>query len=291
MAAQDLPFLPPKVLSAGGSNSAAIRLLQITDCHLGEREGEKLVGMDTDASLDLVIDMMLEQQFSGGSNRPSAVIATGDLANHGAPSAYRRLQQKLAAFPVPCVWLPGNHDDVATMRDVTEVTGELARSLTIGNWHLLMLDSTVPRQVGGFLGDQELRNFVTALTDLPSDTHIAIAVHHQPVAVGCEWLDQQRIADGEKLLSIIEADKRVKAIFWGHVHQDYTAQLPARDDVMLFATPSSCAQFLPGSKDFALDKAMPGYRWIDLFPDGRVESGVSRLTNVSLEFDLQSSGY
>ncbi|NNC55616.1 MAG: hypothetical protein HKO07_07840, partial [Pseudomonadales bacterium] len=43
------------------SNDATLRVLQITDCHLGERSGEVLAGMDTDASLASVLELLVAE--------------------------------------------------------------------------------------------------------------------------------------------------------------------------------------------------------------------------------------
>jgi len=75
---------------------------------------------------------------------------------------------------------------------------------------------------------------------------------------------------------------------WGHVHQQLQLE---RDGVLLMSTPSSCIQFAPGSADFKVDDQSPGYRWLDLHADGRIETGVSRVSGVDFEFDLDSSGY
>jgi Icc protein len=48
-----------------------------------------------------------------------------------------------------------------------------------------------------------------------------------------------------------------------------------RNNVRFMSTPSTCAQFLPGSEFFALDDRAPGMRWIQLHDDGRIETEVS----------------
>ena len=48
------------------------------------------------------------------------------------------------------------------------------------------------------------------------------------------------------------------------------------------STPSTCMQFKPGSKDFALDDLAPGYRRIELFADGRIDTEVLRLAGSDL---------
>ena len=55
--------------------------------------------------------------------------------------------------------------------------------------------------------------------------------------------------------------------------------------------PSTCVQFKPGSEDFAVDDAAPGYRWFDLHADGRIETAVSRVEGVEFEVDFSVKGY
>ncbi|MNE97422.1 3',5'-cyclic adenosine monophosphate phosphodiesterase CpdA [compost metagenome] len=50
-------------------------------------------------------------------------------------------------------------------------------------------------------------------------------------------------------------------------------------------------QFTPGSEDFAVDTRSPGYRWLRLLADGRVETGVSRVTGIDFEVDYSVKGY
>ncbi len=42
----------------------------------------------------------------------------------------------------------------------------------------------------------------------------------------------------------------------------------------MMSTPSTCAQFLPNSDDFALDSRPPGYRWLELSSDGSISTRV-----------------
>ena len=43
------------------------------------------------------------------------------------------------------------------------------------------------------------------------------------------------------------------------------------------ATPATCIQFKPDSNHFALDTLQPGWREIELHPDGRIETRVKRI--------------
>jgi Icc protein len=50
-------------------------------------------------------------------------------------------------------------------------------------------------------------------------------------------------------------------------------------------------QFAPGSEDFSVGSEAPGYRWLRLTRDGRVETGVSRVIGIAFEVDYSVKGY
>ena len=62
---------------------------------------------------------------------------------------------------------------------------------------------------------------------------------------------------------------RIRAVAFGHVHQDYD---DVYEGIRILATPSTCAQFIPGSDDFAVDDNPPAYRRLTLNNDGSVDS-------------------
>ena len=90
--------------------------------------------------------------------------------------------------------------------------------------------------------------------------------------MGSRWLDGVGLRNGNQLMEIVTATSNVRAVVWGHVHQ---ASDRRRDGVRLISTPSTCSQFLPNSDAFALDSRPPGYRWIDLYADGTIETEVA----------------
>ena len=118
--------------------------------------------------------------------------------------------------------------------------------------------------------------------------HVLIALHHQPVPVGSAWLDQQIVGNAAEFFKVVDQFTNVQAIIWGHVHQVFETR---RNGVQLMSVPSTCVQFLPNSKDFAVDKTSPGYRWLDLHADGTIGTGVSRVTGVDFVVDYSVKGY
>jgi Icc protein len=120
------------------------------------------------------------------------------------------------------------------------------------------------------------------------DMHTLVCLHHQPVPMGSRWLDTMALDNPEAFFAIIDRHPQVRAIVWGHVHQELASR---RDDVLLLSTPSTCIQFLPRSDDFAVDMAAPGFRWLDLHPDGSIETGVERIDTIPGRIDLAAGGY
>ena len=96
------------------------------------------------------------------------------------------------------------------------------------------------------------------------------------------------VADADAFFDLIGQHACVKAILWGHVHQQIDSQWQG---IPLLATPSSCVQFAPGVIEFKVDDLPPGYRWLDLHADGTIETGVSRVRGVAFSVELDSGGY
>ena len=57
------------------------------------------------------------------------------------------------------------------------------------------------------------------------------------------------------------------------------------------ATPATCIQFKPDSNHFALDTLQPGWREIELHPDGRIETRVKRIKQKIFLPNMEEEGY
>jgi len=261
-----------------------IRAVQLTDTHLCRATGGTLLGMDTDHSLQAVVDLVRRE-------RPAVdlLLATGDLADNGSEAAYRRLPAYFEQLTPRHYWLPGNHDDRRAMAAVANPHGRLPGELRIGRWQVLMLDSQVSGEVGGELGEAELERLQQALAGAAAaQLHSLVCLHHQPVTVGCAWLDEQMVADAAAFFAVLDRFPGVRGVLWGHVHQQVDRHQGGR---RLMASPSTCVQFAPGSGKFRADAAPPGYRWLELQEDGSIDTGISRAYGVPFTVDLDSGGY
>lgn len=260
-----------------------LRVLQITDTHLYQDVGGRLVGVNTEASSLEVLEKALERFWPA-----DLILATGDIVHDGSELGYRRFKERFERLDTRTLVIPGNHDDPETLRRVMrggKVTG--CGSHVQGNWHFVMLDSTLRGSDGGHLAPDQLELLERSLAAQPG-LHTVICLHHHPVRVDCRWIDTIGVDNADAFFAIVDRHPQVRAIVWGHIHQDYEAE---RNGVRLLASPSTCIQFKPRQENFALDDAPPGFRWLRLYPDGRVETAVERADVREREVDLESAGY
>jgi Icc protein len=261
-----------------------VEVVQITDTHLCQQAGGTLLGMDTDHSLQAVLAQI--QRLHGNTE---LLLTTGDLSDQGAPESYQRLVQYLSPLALPVFGLPGNHDELQYMQAVSDGQFQVQPEIQIGNWQILMLDSQVAGEAGGHLGAAQLESLQVKLERAAQQgLFTLVCLHHHPISIDCKWLDEQRVTDADDLFAVLDSCPGVRGVLWGHVHQEIDQQ---RGDMRLMATPSTCVQFYPGSDSFRVDDKPPGYRWLQLHSDGRIDSAVSRVEGVSFQVDLKSEGY
>ena len=260
-----------------------MRLIQITDCHLGPQKSETLLGLDTDESLEDVLRLIQQAEPTFDH-----LLCTGDVASEGHLDCYARYEKIVRRyFSQPLSWLAGNHDDADIMESSQEALGIQGRLVELGNWLVVLLDSSVPGQVYGQLAASELDFLEHVLKGHPGK-HVIVSLHHQLIPVGCAWLDQYVVRNADALFSLIDAYPNVKIVTWGHVHQEFQS---TRRGVQLLSTPSTCVQFKPLCEDFTVDTLMPGYRWFELNNDGSYETGIVRVTGKQYVIDYKSAGY
>ncbi|KKK51402.1 hypothetical protein LCGC14_3115300, partial [marine sediment metagenome] len=195
-----------------------IQVIQITDTHLGDQPGEPLLGMDTDQSLGHVLDLIRKER------KPAdLMLATGDISNCGSVASYQRFHQLTQHLAPRALWLPGNHDSLPAMQQAMAGAEELNRCAEVGDWQIVMLDSTTPGEVGGNFSADELAFLRQTLQDSTA-SHVLICLHHHPVIIGCDWLDQQQVANADDFFAIIDEFDSVRGLLWGHIHQPIDQQ-------------------------------------------------------------------
>lgn len=244
-------------------------LLQISDLHIFANDDESFDEVDTKQSLADVIALLQQ-------NDPEydLIVASGDLVQHANEKAYERVVEGLATLTGPIFTLPGNHDDPSMMaRAFMDTPLQFATHSDHAHWRIIYLDSWKPESHGGRLDNTDLRVLETALSE-STEKHALICLHHHPVSINSPWMDSMMLENPEAFFEIVDQFQHVRGIIWGHIHQHFES---IRNNVRLLGTPSTCAQFEPGAREFTLDALQPGYRYLSLKENGEIETRIERL--------------
>jgi len=266
------------------ANTSSIRILQITDTHLFAEQDGTLLGVNTWNSYDAVLNAIVAEQ-----RHYDLIVATGDLAQDHTNEAYQRFAEGIARLPIPCVWLPGNHDFQPVMfQTLAEASIADDKHVLLGDhWQIILLDSQVSGVPHGELSEYQLTWLEKTLA-LEPQRHTLVLLHHHPLPSGCTWLDQHGLRNSHMLDDILQCYPLAKTLLCGHIHQEMDVQWQGR---RVLATPSTCVQFKPHCTNFAIDVEPPGWRWLELRADGHVETAVQRLKTQEFSPDLDSEGY
>jgi 3',5'-cyclic-AMP phosphodiesterase len=260
-----------------------VRIVQISDTHIFEDPKAALLGVNTAKSFEAVLNLIAENPVP-----PDIIVLTGDLSQDETEAAYLYVAKSCERFSCPIYWLPGNHDVPDVMQKTFAKTQfKEDKAILLGSWLLILLNTHYPKHVPGMLGRSELSRLAYFLSEHP-DQHALVFMHHQPVPVGSQWLDNLGLLNAADFFAITDKYPQIRGIIFGHVHQAFETH---RQGVPILSAPSTSVQFLPGQEKFALDLINPGYRWFDLNPDGTFKTGVERVVNFDNTVDLSSEGY
>lgn len=260
----------------------ALKVIQISDPHLCNSEAGTLLGLNTHASLEAVLSLVEQDETV-----PDLVIATGDISQDRSREAYLDFCRQMDRFDCPVIWLAGNHDDPSLMARIASRPELESKTLVIDQWKFIFLDTSVSGKVHGELSRQELQLLQSEIDNV-TVPNVMVCLHHHPIAIDSRWLDKIGLRNAEDMFAITDACSELRAIVWGHIHQSIDVE---RNGVRMFASPSTCVQFEPNSENFSVGEQAPGYRWLHLFQDGRINSGVERADHIEFEVDLNSKGY
>ncbi|EPJ46925.1 MAG: hypothetical protein OFPI_32980 [Osedax symbiont Rs2] len=257
--------------------NSCIEILQITDCHLLADPEQNLKGYNPERRLEAVIAAAQNelQQQRKDVLQADHLLLTGDLAQQAQFHVYQRILLKTAELATNTHWVPGNHDDSAAMAEFAQMGQKVVID---GNWAIVLLDSTAnPDGRGsGSLGDQELA-LIATLNELPVE-HILLVLHHPPVEVGSVWQDQIKLANVQQFWQQVDKLDKVRAILFGHLHQEHQLQ---HRGIALYCCPATAAQFKKSQLTPLLEDdiklAAPGYRLLQLATDGSIKTKVYRV--------------
>lgn len=258
-------------------------MLQLSDTHLFGEMNATLLGLNTEASLLAIL-----KDIQSHKTEFDCILLTGDLSQDASEAAYQRLVGHLKPFACPSFWLPGNHDNFDLMqRNLNIDSVSPAKVITLGDWQVLMLNSQVPGKVHGLINKKQM-NFLHEHLQNSAAKHTLVALHHHPIPMDCDWIDNIGVKNQDEFWQALSLYDCVRAVLWGHVHQQLDVK---KGEVLCMSTPSTCVQFKPLSCDFAADDIGPGYRILELMPDGEIKTEVKRINDPKLKVDFSIKGY
>lgn len=249
------------------NTAPSMLIAQITDTHLFAEVEPSVFGVTTYKSLLAVV-----KKLSTLQPQPDILLLTGDLSQDESSQSYDRLTSLVAPLNIPAYWIPGNHDNLQVMEQVLQSPINAAKSFHAGGWNFLLLSSLIPGCVHGEISRQSLDWLELQLEQNPHPT--LVALHHPPCSINSEWMDKINLRNYEEFLAVVDRYSQIKLVIFGHIHQEFDTR---RGNVRYLGSPSTCVQFQPQSKEFAIDKqAQPGFRLINLFTDGTYNTEIVR---------------
>ena len=272
--ARPISFPPATTASFQVVTSASIPavLLQITDTHLFASVDTTQRGVNTQASLDTVLD----HARADPRWPPDAIVVTGDIVHDESRAGYLRFRKILEALEDTC-FLRSRQPRRSCRSSGEECLSaprvQVCGDTQLGTWRVILLSTFGDGEVAGALGSAELAR-MEATVEKYSGEHTLICMHHPPLPMGSAWLDAPGLSNSEAFLDLVRRHTQVRAVLWGHVHQASDRYV---DGVRFLSTPSTCAQFRPDSDEFSVDNLPPGMRWLTLNPDGGLTTEVVRI--------------
>lgn len=260
-----------------------IKILQVTDSHILPSPDQELIGIKTEKYFRQVLDYAF--QHHGPFDQ---ILLTGDLAQDPCRESYQNIAQILHKYDTHCLCLPGNHDDFGLMRSVfKDDLINCNKQKQIENWQLLCLNSQKPGCPGGYLAEEEL-DFIDGKLTESAELYTLIAMHHHCISSDSVWMDTMITENKDALFEVLKRHPQVKGIIFGHVHQVIEKH---QQNIAIYSSPASCFQFKPGCEEFALDNKPPGFRVLELYEDGAINSQVYWLPIKLNELNFNSIGY
>jgi 3',5'-cyclic AMP phosphodiesterase CpdA len=202
------------------------KIIQISDPHIVP-VGQLAYGqVDTAAALASCVETV--NRFLPDIGPVDLAIVTGDLTDFGTSDEYQRFRDIMEPLQIPYRAIPGNHDDVSTMRANFDDQSWMPKNGPI-NWVaefddlvVIGLDTNVQAKAHGHLSNTSL-DFLRNGLNMAGGRSVMVAVHHPPILTGIEKMDIQNLRESREFRSILSEYKDELRLVCGHVHRSIVA--------------------------------------------------------------------
>jgi 3',5'-cyclic AMP phosphodiesterase CpdA len=199
-----------------------VLIVQISDCHLTPEACKAYGRVDTNACLRLAIEAIRALPL-----QPDVVLATGDLAQTGAPEEYERFREILRGLAAPVLPVAGNHDQRETMAQALDLGVRFDLSSDFIQYavddfpvRILVLDTITPGSGEPSFCADRLAWTQARLAEDRRPT--LIAMHHPPFPAGVAWMEPRSPDWAAPLARLVERCPHVVRLVCGHVHRPMT---------------------------------------------------------------------
>lgn len=196
-----------------------MKFIHITDIHLVGNSG-KLKGMAPSERLNACLEDVARWHVDA-----AFCVISGDLAEFAEKEAYQALEARLAAFPLPCFLLIGNHDDRSVFQSVftghpKDPNGFIQHRHETDEGVFLFLDTTKNgRSVHeGQLCSDRL-DWLKAQLITAGDKPTYLFMHHPPFEIGIPSVDKIRLVEADVFADTLQFGRNIRHVFYGHVHR------------------------------------------------------------------------
>ncbi|OHU90630.1 MULTISPECIES: metallophosphoesterase [Pseudoalteromonas] len=227
-----------------------IKLAHITDSHLFADPQGQYFDINTAEYLKQVLQQLTQYEIDG-------VIFGGDLTQDHSVASYElfSLLVKRSGLSCPVFWVPGNHDEIQMLEQMSRGQISAAKRLCTNNLDILLLD-TKGETPAGWCEAQHLKDTEAVIK---SSEHKTIAFcHHHSIPIN-GYLDKHILENGPQLLNTLVNTGDVLAVFHGHVHNEYHSQFRGLD---VYATPATSVQFTKHVSDWQQQDLGPAWRLV-----------------------------
>lgn len=285
-----------------------LTLIHLSDTHLLPNEADRMMGVDTMATLRQVIELIgshglrpdgfvvtgdlaqvqmgMPDPAGGGPSKHAGIVTSahadptsGDVTSVGAIAAYTRLRTVVREieqrFAAPVVLALGNHDRREDFRagylGIEPTAAPYDHSERIGDLRVIALDSSIPGLPFGELDAAQLE-WLRAELRTPAPGGTILAFHHPPVAGPIPVLNAIGLRNPDDLAAAIRGSD-VIGILAGHVHHATWSALEGIPCSAAGATFSTLDPLSPGHAIRSVEGA--GFSLVQFYGRTMVSTAVS----------------